>query len=413
MKQRGLVELARAGNLRRQIDDWGGGVEVQGGDAVLVFDDGLGGFLPLSEADLSCDPLSLASAGIIPAPSTLMVMAEGVCVVKQTGRALYRHWQLADGEAAPVRGLLARAARLVTEITLGRGDAAHLAALDEVALELATQGLAAAWPLGSSLRYYREQWERHVRRESCPEGLCLERNAAPCHSTCPANIDIPSFIAHLGHGDYRSTIEVIRRDNPLPLTCGLVCPAPCESACVRGGSDGAVFIRPLKAKAAEHCLAEGGYPKPELAPDTGKRIGIVGSGPSSLTAAYYLRTLGHEVEIFEAQEHAGGMLRYGIPAYRMPARPAREGDRPDPGPGRPDPHQRPGREPRGVPQEVRRRVPRARHAEGPPAARRRAPIIPSCSAASTSCAPCAAASRCGSGRGSSSSAAATSPSTSP
>ena len=215
-------------------------------------------------------------------------------------------------------GLLARAARLTTEITLGRGEPGHLAALDEVALELAAQGLAAAWPLGSSLRYYREQWERHVRRESCPEGLCLVRNAAPCQRTCPANIDIPSFMAHLGSGDHRSTIEVIRRDNPLPLTCGLVCPAPCESACVRSGSNGAVFIRPMKAKAAEDCLAEGGYPKPELAPATGKRIGIVGSGPSSLTAAYYLRTCGHEVEIFEAQEHAGGMLRYGIPAYRLP-----------------------------------------------------------------------------------------------
>ena len=318
MKQRGLVELARSGNLRSQIDGWSGGVEVQGQGAVLVFDDGLGGFLPLSAADLSCEPLSFAAAGIIPAPSSLMVMAEGMCVVKRTGRALYRHWQLADGEAAPVRGLLARAARLVTEITLGRGEAAHLAALDEVALELSAQGLAAAWPLGSSLRHYREQWERHARRESCPEGLCLQRHAAPCHSTCPANIDIPSFIAHLGHGDYRSTIEVIRRDNPLPLTCGLVCPAPCESACVRGGSNGAVFIRPLKAKAAEHCLAEGGYPKPEMAPDTGKRIGIIGSGPAGLTAAYYLRTYGHQVEIFEAQEKAGGMLRYGIPAYRLP-----------------------------------------------------------------------------------------------
>ena len=170
MKQRGLVALARSGNLRNQIDNWGGGVEVQGEDAVLVFDDGLGGFLPLSKADLSCDSLSFASAGIIPAPSSLMVMAAGVCVVKQTGRALYRHWQNAEGEAAPVRPLLARAARLATEISLGRGDAAHLAALDGLVLELATQGLAAAWPLGSSLRYYRAQWESHVGRESCPEG---------------------------------------------------------------------------------------------------------------------------------------------------------------------------------------------------------------------------------------------------
>jgi len=318
MKQRGLVELRRRENLRIQIDGWGGGVEVQGPNAVLVFDDGLGGFLPLSATDLSCEPLSLASAGIVPSPSTLMGMAEGVCVVKQTRRALYRHWQLADAEEAPVRALLARAARLVAEITLGRGEAAHLDALDGVAEDLATQGLAAAWPLGSSLRYYRDQWERHARRESCPEGLCLERSAAPCHRACPANIDIPSFLAYLGAGDHRATIEVIRRDNPLPLTCGLVCPAPCESACVRGGNDGAVFIRPMKARAAELCLAEGGYPKPALAPDTGKRVGIVGAGPASLSAAYYLRTFGHDVEVFEAQEHAGGMLRYGIPAYRMP-----------------------------------------------------------------------------------------------
>ena len=320
LRQRGLVEFNRSGNLHRLIDDWGGGVEVEGNDPALVFDDGLGGFLPLSQADLLCEPLTFAAAGIVPAPSSLMVMAAGVCVVKQTGRALYRHWQLADGEPPAVRGLLARAARLTTEITLGRGDAGHLAALDELALDLAAQGLAAAWPLGSSLRHFRAQWEQHVRRESCPEGVCLDlpHHAAPCHKTCPANIDIPSFMAHLGNGDYRSTIEVIRRDNPLPLTCGLVCPAPCESACVRGSSDGAVFIRPLKAKAAEHCLASGGYPKPDIAPDTGKRVGIVGSGPAGLTAAYYLRTHGHQVEILEAQEHAGGMLRYGIPAYRLP-----------------------------------------------------------------------------------------------
>lgn len=327
LRQRGLIEISREDKLRRLIYDWGGGIEVggppgsEGRDAVLFFDNGMGGFLPLSEADMSCHPLALAAAGIAPSPSSLMVVAEGVCLVEQTRRALYRYWQLAEGEPPAVRALLARSARLVAEIAVGRGQARHVSELDELAQELAVQGLAAAWPLGSALRYYREQWLAHARRETCPEGVCQlsgGRAAAPCHNTCPANIDIPSFLAHIGHGDYAKAIEVICRDNPLPLTCGLVCPAPCESACVRSGANGAVFIRPMKAKAAEHCLAAGGYPRPQASPSTGKRIGIVGSGPAGLTAAYYLRLLGHAVEIHEAQEAAGGMLRYGIPAYRLP-----------------------------------------------------------------------------------------------
>lgn len=320
-RQRGLVEVKRNDKLRRLIYDWGGGVEVMGRDAILVFDNGLGGFLPLSEADLSCRPLTLAAAGVVPAPASLMVLAEGVCIVEQTRRALYRYWQLADREPAQVRTLLARVARLVAEITVGHGQPSHLDELDELVIELATQGLAAAWPLGSALRYFRDDWVAHVRREFCSEAVCQlsgGRNAAPCHSTCPANIDIPSFMAYIGHGDYRSAIEVIVRDNPFPLTCGLVCPAPCESACVRNGSDGAVFIRPMKAWAAERCLAEGAYPQPAMAPPTGKRIGIVGSGPAGLSAAYYLRILGHAPVVFEAQAEAGGMLRYGIPAYRLP-----------------------------------------------------------------------------------------------
>ena len=318
LNERGLVELTRSVNLKNQIDKWRGGPEVSGSDPVLVFDDGLGGFMPLSKADLSSDPSSLNSAGIIPSPSSLIVINGDICVAKLTRRSLYRHWQLSEGEDTHIRSLLARAARLVTEITIGVGSLSHMTALDELAISLTTQGLAAAWPLVSSLRYFRNQWESHARNESCPEGLCLVRNAAPCHRTCPANIDIPSFMAHLGNGDHRATIETIRLDNPFPMTCGFVCPAPCESACVRGSGNGAVFIRPMKAKAAELCLAEGGYPKPSIAPDTGKKIGIIGAGPAGITAAYYLRILGHDIDVFEAQEFAGGMLRYGIPAYRNP-----------------------------------------------------------------------------------------------
>jgi NADPH-dependent glutamate synthase beta subunit-like oxidoreductase/ferredoxin len=174
--------------------------------------------------------------------------------------------------------------------------------------------------LRASLRDDAEVWRAHLVDGVCAAGSCTAPHAAPCQQTCPANIDIPSFMAHIGHGRYREALAVITRDNPLPLTCGLVCPAPCENACLRQGSDAAVFIRPMKAVAAEHCLAEDGtYPRPEIATDTGFHVGIVGSGPAGLAAAYYLRLLGHRVTIYERQEKAGGMLRYGIPAYRLPS----------------------------------------------------------------------------------------------
>ncbi|MCK7577580.1 MAG: hypothetical protein MZV65_18425 [Chromatiales bacterium] len=383
---------------------------------MLVFDDGLGGFLPLSAADLSCEPLSLASAGIVPAPSTLMVMAEGVCVVKQTRRALYRHWQLADGEEASVRGLLARAARLVAEITLGRGELPpSRRARRRWRMELATQGLAAAWPLGSSLRYYREQWERHVRRESCPEGLCLERRARALPRHLSGQHRHPEL-----HGPPRPwRLSRHHRGHPARQ------PAAAD---LRPGLPGAVRIC-LRARRQRrrrlHPADEGqggrALPRRGRLPEARDRArhrqadrhrrlrplqphrGLLPAHPTATTSRSSRR-----------RKHAGGHAALRHPGLPPAARPARAGARPDPRARRPDPHQRPGREPRGL--SARTTTPsssasarrRSRlHAD------RRVPINPSCSAASTSCAPCAAASRCGSGRGSSSSAAATSPSTSP
>ena len=175
--QRGLVELARAGNLRSQIEAWGGGGAGPGQDAMLVFDDGLGGFLPLSQADLVVQSALAGVGGNY--PGAVHPDGDGrqrLCRQADPPRALSplatrRRRRPRRGEVASVRGLLVRAARLVTELTLGRGEAGHLVALDEVALELAAQGLAAAWPLGSSLRYYRAQWESQVRREFQPGRL--------------------------------------------------------------------------------------------------------------------------------------------------------------------------------------------------------------------------------------------------
>lgn len=140
---------------------------------------------------------------------------------------------------------------------------------------------------------------------------------APCEATCPANIDIQGYIAHLANNDPDAAVRLIKERNPLPVVCGRICPHPCESQCRRGLVDEPVAINPLKRFASEHDLESGPFLH-EAGPDSGKSVAIVGGGPAGLSAAFYLRRLGHAVEIFEALPELGGMARYGIPRFRMP-----------------------------------------------------------------------------------------------
>ncbi|MBF0156549.1 MAG: FAD-dependent oxidoreductase, partial [Magnetococcales bacterium] len=140
---------------------------------------------------------------------------------------------------------------------------------------------------------------------------------APCEATCPANIDIQGYIAHIANGNFAAAVRLIKERNPLPVVCGRICPHPCESQCRRGLVDEAVAINPLKRFAADYELSNGPF-VPTPGAETGKRVAIVGGGPAGLSAAYYLRLMGHAVEIFEALPHLGGMARYGIPRFRLP-----------------------------------------------------------------------------------------------
>jgi len=161
-----------------------------------------------------------------------------------------------------------------------------------------------------------------LRLESTSERLLKFNSAddclAPCRQACPAQIDIPTYIDHIRNGRYLAAVETIKERNPLPLTCGRVCPHPCEDECRRQFADGPVNINHLKRYAADYEMAEGHHQRPYVAPDTGKRIAIIGGGPAGLSCAYYLRRLGHAPEIFDSMPKLGGMLRYGIPEYRLP-----------------------------------------------------------------------------------------------
>ncbi|HNY64914.1 MAG TPA: NAD(P)-binding protein [Deltaproteobacteria bacterium] len=143
---------------------------------------------------------------------------------------------------------------------------------------------------------------------------------APCVQRCPANIDIQKYIYHVSSGNFAEALEVIKESNPLPGVCGRVCPHPCESECRRNAVDGAVNINAIKRFVADWDRYQLSPYSPECAPDTGVKVAVVGAGPAGLTAAYFLRRKGHSVTIFEMQEAAGGMLRWGIPYYRLPER---------------------------------------------------------------------------------------------
>jgi len=141
---------------------------------------------------------------------------------------------------------------------------------------------------------------------------------APCRQTCPAEIDIPKYIACIRDGDYEGAVNTIRERNPLLLTCGRVCPHPCEDYCRRGIEDEPVSINQLKRFAADYEMNSGTRLPVSCAPDTDKKVAVIGGGPAGLTCAFFLRRLGHAVTIFDMMPKLGGMVRYGIPEYRLP-----------------------------------------------------------------------------------------------
>ncbi|GHT71718.1 glutamate synthase [Spirochaetia bacterium] len=174
-------------------------------------------------------------------------------------------------------------------------------------------GFEAAAQVLESLKKDRADYDRLISGGAAAPAPGL---SVPCVSYCPANVDIPGYIALTQAGRYADAVRLIRKDNPFPATCGLICEHPCEEHCRRSIIDSALNIRGLKRFAVEYAGAA--VPVPKRASATGKKIAILGGGPAGLTAAYFLALMGHNVAVFERRKYLGGMLRYGIPSYRLP-----------------------------------------------------------------------------------------------
>ena len=165
------------------------------------------------------------------------------------------------------------------------------------------------------LNGYRADFEAHIRNHTCSDNIKENLQPVPCVAMCPAGVDVPGYISLLKHERYQDAVRLIRKDNPFPTVCALICEHPCEHRCRRTLIDAPVNIRGLKRFAVDNC---GDVPVPEVMKPTGKKIAVIGGGPSGLSAAYFLSLMGHKVTIFEKRAQLGGMLRYGIPSYRLP-----------------------------------------------------------------------------------------------
>ena len=175
-------------------------------------------------------------------------------------------------------------------------------------------GWHAAEVLLAGLDAFKDEFESHVKQGKCREGVA---QTVPCETLCPAHVNVPAYIALAGSGDYAGAIGMVRKDNPFPTACAFVCEHPCENRCRRTLIDAPINIRGIKKFAVDQ-LAADKVPTPAPAAPTGKKIAIVGGGPSGLTCAYFCALMGHEVHVLEMRKQLGGMMRYGIPAYRFP-----------------------------------------------------------------------------------------------
>jgi len=212
---------------------------------------------------------------------------------------------------------------LLNDVAGGRAGQEHLPAIHHLAEEMdledaADTGGETGRHILGVLRHAGELFQSHIETHNCATGECVRLAPAPCQMTCPAGIDVPTYVSLIGEGRDAEAIEVIRKDNPFPWVCGLVCTRPCEFMCVRGRIDTPVSIKFLKAFASERALSWGQYKNPPQAPDKGQSVCVVGAGPGGMSAAYYLALKGYRVRVIEAQPSAGGMILLGIPRYRLP-----------------------------------------------------------------------------------------------
>jgi NADH-quinone oxidoreductase subunit F len=316
----GLVEVPMGTTLGQIIFDIGGGIP--GGKKFKAAQIGgpSGGCIPIEHLNTPIDYERVTELGAIMGSGGLIVMNEDKCAVDMARFFMDFVQDESCGKCTPCRAGTKRMLDILTDITQGRGKEGDIELLEEMGAiiknaSLCGLGQTAPNPVLSTIRYFRDEYEEHIREKRCRAVVCSALFKSPCQHTCPAGMDVPAYVALVRAERFEDAYKVMLRTNPFPSVCGRVCDHKCQTKCRRASLDEAIAVKFLKRFIADNAPR----PRPLPAPVTRtQRIAVIGAGPAGLTAARDLALRGYRVTVFEELPEPGGMLRWGIPAYRLP-----------------------------------------------------------------------------------------------
>ena len=329
VKNTGLVELPLGSTIEQFVFQIGEGTGNSKRVKAVQTGGPSGGCIPLEHFSTPVDYESLSGLGAIMGSGGMVVMDQDNCMVDVARYFLEFNSAESCGKCTPCREGLSQALAILTKITKGKGtheDITMLELLSRTIKDTAICGLGqtAPNPILTTLKYFRQEYEEHIQAGRCYAGTCESLYLALCENSCPLHMNIPGYIELIKEDRIEEAFELTLRDNPIPGTIGRICHFHCQMRCRRDQLDEPVSQGEIHRYLADTMYKLGKeseiYNKliKEKLSSTGKQIAIVGAGPAGLTAAYYLIRLGHAVTVYDAFPEAGGVVRFGIPQYRLP-----------------------------------------------------------------------------------------------
>lgn len=319
----GLVEVPIGTSLGELVYDIGDGIPNGKKFKAAQIGGPSGGCIPKEHLNVGLDYESLNELGAIMGSGGLIVMDEDTCMVDVARYFLEFVQEESCGKCVPCRVGTKRMLEILERICNGEGeegDIEKLIDLGEQIRETSLCGLgqSAPNPVLSTIRYFRHEYEAHIKEKRCEAGICYGLVRSPCQSACPAHVDVPGFVSLVGEKRYAEALRLHRERNPFAAVCARVCFHVCEDKCRRKSLDDAISIRALKRFMVDQEITIQLPEVRENAENAKKKIAIIGAGPAGLSCGYFLARLGYKPTVFESEPRPGGMLVQTIPSYRLP-----------------------------------------------------------------------------------------------